>query len=225
MQATEAPFPPKQAPKPIGPPWLRRLASLVSYLFHPIFMPALMCLVIWRIQPAEFAGLSRNTLLLRFVTLLMLTIFFPLLVTLLGKALGFVQSIQMRVSRDRVIPLIATMTFYFWLQQVFSHLPDVPKIIDILVLGSFWGIILLFICSIFFKVSMHTSAAGGAIGLMTALLFLSPFNVLSAFFITIIIGGMVGTARLILREHTPFELWAGYVIGLAVQLGAWWYVG
>ncbi len=225
MQVTEASFPPKQAPTPIGPQWLRRIASFVSYLFHPIFMPALMCLVIWRIQPAEFAGLSRNTLLLRFATLLMLTIFFPLLVTLLGRALGFVQSIQMRVARDRVIPLIASMTFYFWLQQVFSHLPDVPKIIDILVLGSFWGIILLFICSIFFKVSMHTAAAGGAIGLMTSLLFLSPFNVLPAFFITLIIGGMVGTARLILREHTSFELWSGYVIGLAVQLGAWWYMG
>jgi hypothetical protein len=216
---------PQHPPAPTGPLWLRRMASFISYLFHPIFMPALMALVIWRIQPAEFAGMTRNTLLLRFVTLVMLTVFFPLLVTVLGRALGFVQSIQMRVARDRVIPLIATMTFYFWLQQVFKHLPDVPKIIDILVLGAFWGIILLFICSIFFKVSMHTTAAGGAIGIMTALLFLSPFNMLPAFFITIIIGGIVGTARLILREHTPFELWVGYAIGLAVQLGAWVYVG
>ncbi len=199
-------------------------ATFISYLFHPIFMPALMSLVIWRLQPAEFAGMTTKTLLWRFGTLVMLSIFFPLFTTLLGRALGFVQSIQMRVARDRVIPLIATMIFYFWLQQVFSNLPDVPKIIDILVLGAFWGIILLFICSIFFKVSMHTTAAGGSIGIMTVLLFLSPFNMLPAFFAAILIGGLVGTARLILREHTPFELWSGYVIGLAVQLGAWLYV-
>lgn len=215
---------PYQRPTPIGPAWLRFLASFISYVFHPVFMPVLMSVVIWRIQPAEFAGMSRQTLIYRFISLVSTTVFFPLLTVALLKALGFLQSVHMRVSKDRVIPLIATMTFYFWAQQVFSHLPDTPKIINILLLGSFWGVIVLFMASIFFKVSMHTTAAGGAIGLMTALLFLSPFNMLPAFLITIIIGGLVGTARLILREHTTFELWVGYAIGLIVQLGAWWYL-
>lgn len=214
----------QQRPAPAGPPALRAFASFISYVFHPVFMPVLLAVVIWRIQPAAFAGMSGKTLILRLVTMVMLTIFFPLFTVALGKVLGFVQSVHMRVSRDRVIPLIATMIFYFWLQQVFSHLPDIPKIINILVLGSFWGIILLFMASIFFKVSMHTTAAGGAIGIMTVLLFLSPFNMLAALFTTILIGGLVGTARLILREHTPFELWVGYFIGLIVQLGAWWYL-
>jgi hypothetical protein len=215
---------PQQRPTPIGPPWLRGLASFISYVFHPVFMPVLMSVVIWRIQPAEFAGMSQQTLIYRFISLVSTTVFFPLLTVALLKALGFLQSVHMRVSKDRVIPLIATMTFYFWAQQVFSHLADTPKIINIMLLGSFWGVILLFMASIFFKVSMHTTAAGGAIGLMTALLFLSPFNILPAFLLTIIIGGVVGTARLILREHTTFELWVGYAIGLLVQLGAWWYL-
>jgi hypothetical protein len=155
----------------MGPPALHKLASLVSYIFHPVFMPVLLAVVIWRIQPADFAGMTRQMLILRLATMVMLTIFFPLFSVALCRKLGFVQSIHMRVSRDRVIPLIIIMTFYFWLQQVFSHLPDIPKIINILVLGSFWGIILLFMASIFFKVSMHTTAAGGAIGIMTVLLF------------------------------------------------------
>jgi hypothetical protein len=187
-------------------------------------MPVLLSVIIWRIQPAAFAGMSQKTLLFRFISLASTTIFFPLLTVALLKALGFLQSVHMRVSKDRVIPLIATMTFYFWAQQVFSHLADTPKIINILLLGSFWGVILVFMCSIFFKVSMHTAAAGGAIGIMTVLLFVSPFNMLAAFLTTIIIGGVVGTARLILREHTNFELWVGYFIGLIVQLVAWWYL-
>jgi hypothetical protein len=215
---------PQHRPTPIGPAWLRSLATLVSYVFHPVFMPVLLSVIIWRIQPAPFAGMSPRTLLLRFVSLTLTTIFFPLLVVALLKALGFLQSIHMRVSKDRVIPLIATMTFYFWAQQVFRHLTDTPQIINILLLGSFWAVILLFMASIFFKVSMHTTAAGGAIGIMAVLLFLSPFNMLGAFFATIIIGGIVGTARLILREHTSFEIWVGYLIGLLSQLGAWWYL-
>src|SRR5687768_11452949 len=205
---------PQRKPAPIGSPALRTLASIVSYIFHPVFMPVLLSLVIWRLQPAAFAGMSQKTLAFRLISLASTTIFFPLLTMALLKALGFIESIHMRVSKDRIIPLIATMTFYFWAQQVFSNLVDTPKIINILVLGSFWGIILLFMASIFFKVSMHTTAAGGAIGIMTVLLFVSPFNMLGALFTTVIIGGVVGTARLILREHTSFEIWVGYAIGI-----------
>ncbi len=218
----EQEYPPK--PVPIGAPALRTGATIISYLFHPVFMPVLLSAVLWRLQPAAFASIGPKTLLFRAISLAMTTVFFPLLTVVLLKALGFLKSVQMRVSKDRIIPLIATMTFYFWAQQVFSHLPDTPRIINILLLGSFWGIIVLFMCSIFFKVSMHTTAAGGAIGIMIVLLFISPVNMLPALFTTIIIGGIVGTARLILREHTAAELWMGYAIGLIVQLGAWAYV-
>src|ERR1043165_7200917 len=170
---------PQQRPTPIGSPLLRGIASFISYIFHPVFMPVLLSVVIWRIQPAPFAGMSSKTLLFRLISLTSTTVFFPLLTVALLKVLGFLESVHMRVSKDRVIPLIATMTFYFWAQQVFSHLPDTPKIINILLLGSFWGIILLFMASIFFKVSMHTTAAGGATGIMAVLLFLSPFNMLA----------------------------------------------
>lgn len=211
-------------PVGMGPPWLRAIATVISWIFHPIFAPVLLSVILWRLMPAEFAAMTQKTLTFRFISLSSTTIFFPLLTVALLKALGFLRSIHMRVSKDRVIPLIATMTFYFWAQQVFSHQPDTPKIINILLLGSFWGIILLFIGSIFFKVSMHTTAAGGAIGIMTVLLFLSSFNMFPALLITVVVGGLVGSARLVLREHTPAEIWMGYIIGIIVQLGAWAYL-
>jgi hypothetical protein len=219
-------------PPPIGPPALRVLATIISYIFHPVFMPVLLSVVLWKLVPASFAGIPEKKLTYGLISLISTTIFFPLVTVALLKALGFIQSIHMRVSRDRIIPLIATMTFYFWAQQVFSHPFKIdetrellwPVIIRILLLGSFWGIVVLFIGSIFFKISMHTTAAGGAIGIMTVLLFLSPFNMLTALLATVVIGGIVGSARLVLREHTPAELWMGYIIGFVVQLAAWGYV-
>ena len=212
-------------PKPAGPSWLAGLCTVISYIFHPIFMPTILCIILWKLQAESFAGVTNHTLSMRLATVVMLTIFFPMVTMLLLRALGFLKNLQMRVSKDRIIPLIATMTFYFWAQQVFSHLPETPKIINILMLGSFWGIILLFLGSIFFKVSMHTTAAGGAIGIMIILLFTSRINMLPALLATIVIAGIVGTARLILREHTAAEVWIGYGIGLLVQLAAWAYVG
>ncbi|MBS1644699.1 MAG: hypothetical protein JST36_06630 [Bacteroidetes bacterium] len=212
-------------PKPAGPIWLANLCTVISYVFHPVFMPTLLCIVLWKLQPAAFAGILPKTLGMRLATVVLLTVFFPLVTMLLLRALGFLKNLQMRVAKDRIIPLIATMTFYFWAQQVFSHLPETPKIINILMLGSFWGIILLFLGSIFFKVSMHTTAAGGAMGIMIILLFTATVNMLPALLATIVVAGIVGTARLLLREHTVTEVWLGYAIGLAVQLGAWAYIG
>lgn len=220
------------SPPPLGTPFLRGLATFVSYVFHPVFMPVLLSVVIWKLTPTSFAGIPNIRLIYGLLSLSLVTIFFPLFTMLLLKALGFLKSYHMRVATDRVIPLIATMIFYFWAQQVFSHPFKIdgrdlfwPALIRILLMGSYWGIILLFLGSIFFKISMHTTAAGGAIGIMIVLLFLSPINMMTALFCTIIIGGIVGTSRLILREHTAAEIWMGYAIGLIVQLGAWWYVG
>ena len=194
-------------------------------------MPVLLSVILWRLMPAAFAGISPRKLTFGLISLTSTTIFFPLFTVALLKALGFIKSIHMRIARDRIIPLIATMTFYFWAQQVFGHSFKIderevfwPLIIRILLLGTFWGIILLFIGSIFFKISMHTTAAGGAVGIMIVLLFLSPINMLTALLATIVIGGIVGTARLVLREHTGPELWMGYAIGLIVQPAAWLYL-
>lgn len=218
-------------PVPMGSPAMQFFAKLISYVFHPVFMPVLLSIALWRLMPAAFAGIPHRSLVFGLISLISTTVFFPLVTVALLKALGFIKSIQMRISKDRVIPLIATMIFYFWAERVFSHPFKIeqrelfwPEIIQILLLGSFWGVILLFIGSIFFKISMHTTAAGGAIGIMVVLLFLSPINMLTALLTTIVIGGIVGTARLILREHTVAEIWMGYAIGLIVQLGAWAYL-
>jgi hypothetical protein len=130
----------------------------------------------------------------------------------------------MNDPKDRIIPLIATMIFYFWAQQVFSNLKETPEIIKIWMLGGFWGVIVLFMISIFFKVSMHAVASGGAIGIFIVLLLTSSANMMTATFVTLILAGIVGTSRLALGAHKPSEVWLGYIVGIVVQLAAWAYV-
>jgi hypothetical protein len=218
------PWPVVPEPVPHSSKPLRRLASIVSYVFHPVFMPAIMAIALYLLSPIAFKSLPPTVLKFRLATVVMLTIFFPLFSVLLMKKLDFIQSIHMRDPKDRIIPLITIMIFYFWVQQVFSNLKDSPPIIKILMLGAFWGIILLFLISIFFKVSMHATAAGGMVGILIVLLFISPVNMLAPLLVSLVIAGLIGSARLILGEHRPPEIWLGYIIGIAVQLAAWAYV-
>jgi hypothetical protein len=207
--------------------FLTLFADMVSYVFHPMFMPGVMTIVLFKLTPQAFAGFNvidfgRRPLPL-LAPILINTVFFPLLAVLLMKGLGFVESIKLENPKDRIIPLIATMTFYFWIYLTMSN-TNAPFLLKVLLLGSFWSVIAIFMINIFFKISMHTAGAGGAIAMIVALMLYSPVNMVLPLFITIVVAGIIGTARLILSAHSPSQVWLGYIVGFIVQLAAYWYL-
>jgi hypothetical protein len=204
-------------------PIVRAFAHALSFIFHPVFMPTLLVLILYRLSPTSFAGVPQENLGKWLVIVAINTIAFPLLTVALLKGLGFIQSIYMHDPKDRIIPLIGTMIFYFWAYNVFKNL-ETPFVLRTMLLGTFWGVILLFLINIFFKVSMHTSAAGNVLGLMIVLMMISPVNMLLPFFLSIIAAGIIGTARLALGAHKPSEIWLGYVLGILVQVAAYIYL-
>lgn len=202
---------------------LRVLATITSYILHPVFMPVLMAWVIYQVSPMSFVQYDSRQLTMVFIQITLSTIFFPLLVVLLLKGLGFIDSIFMRTQKERIVPLLATMMCYWWISHVFKNL-DAPLILQVLLRGAYWGIILLFVCSIFFKISMHTTAAGGMLGVLIVLMIISPISMTLPLFVGIVVAGVSGTARLLLGAHTQFEIWTGYIVGILAMLAAYWYL-
>lgn len=202
---------------------LRLFASVVSYIFHPVFMTTIMAIALYKLTPVSFAGVDATSVTKWIVMIGLYTAVYSLILVGLLKALGFIKSIQMHDAKDRIIPLIGMMVFYWWVQHVFKNI-GTPFILQVLLKGSFWGLIVLFIANIFFKVSLHTAAAGGMIGILLVLMFTSPVNMAVPFFIALVIAGIIGTARMILGAHRIWEIWIGYFIGIAVQVAAYFYL-
>jgi len=188
-------------------------------------MPLLMTMALYKLTPVSFAGLDDHKFGLWLLNIGITTIFFPLFSIGLLKPLGFISSFKMPTTKERIVPLIITMTFYFWVSNVFNKMPgvNVPVILKILLLGNFWGIILVFLLNIFTKVSLHTSAAGGVIGNIIVLMIKSPVNMEIPLFIVLILGGIIGTARLLVGAHQKGDVWLGFVVGIVVQLAAFAY--
>jgi len=205
------------------PKGLRIIANILSYVLHPVFMPTIMTAVIYWLWPLSFAGVTVQQFRMWLLSIGITTAFFPLFTLLLMKGLGFLNSFRLETTRERIIPLMATMIFYFWVSHVFNNIPS-PLIIKVLLLGNFWGIIALFMFNIFVKISLHTTAAGSIVAIFLLMVMISPVNMLLPFFIALIIAGIMGTIRLILAAHTPAEIWLGYITGFLVQLGAYWYM-
>lgn len=207
------------------PKILRVLATIVTYVCHPVFIPLVMAYVLSKLS-VSFRDVQDKQIFLWLASIGLTAVFFPLFTILLLKPLGFISSIRLPTAQDRIIPLIATMTFYFWVTHVFNNMPGtaVPLILKVLLLGNFWGIILAFMANIFTKVSLHTAGAGAMVGIMAVLMIINPINVVGPFMVAIIIAGLIGTSRLILKAHLPGDIWLGYIIGILVQFLAYWYM-
>lgn len=202
---------------------LRTPSRIVSYIFHPIFMPTIMAIAVLFLDRSAFAGMEPGNKVRLVINIALNTAFFPLLSVLLLKALNFIESIQMHKAKDRIIPLIATMVFYFWAYLVMKGVAA-PLSLRVLTLGSFWGIIVVFIANIFIKISMHTAAAGGVLGIVIVVMMISHINLFVPLLVALLAGGVIGTARMVLQAHRPSEVWLGYLAGVLVQLAAYWYL-
>ena len=195
------------------------LATLVSYVFHPIWLVPLMAAYLIYADPVLYLGFPPKLKLFRLITVLIDGVFFPLISVLLAKALGFISSIQMRESRDRIIPYIVTLTCYFWGWRVFQNLPDTPAAMTAMIFGVFLSASAALVLNSFLKISMHTIGVGGLVTFMALCCIRNPGGYAPLFLaLSILIAGMVWTARLIVSNHTTAELTLGFAVGVAGML-------
>ena len=150
-----------------------------------------------------------------------LTFMFPAVWMLLMNGLGMIDSLKMETSKERIVPFVAAITFYLWTTWMFKanvHM-KIPtnQLIFYMMLGACVSISIAFFMNIFTKVSLHTLGAGSILGLILILVRFSTFDLRFLFVGAILVAGVIGTARLILKSHSESEILSGYAIGFIGQ--------
>jgi hypothetical protein len=200
---------------------IRSFAQVFSFLFHPLLISTYVMGFLLYIHPAAFEGFDRHTRNLRMFSVVLFTVFFPVLSIFLAWRLRLVGKLTLESRQDRLIGFIVTMFFYFWTSYVFRSLPDTPPAAAHFVLGTFIAVCGAWMCTIFYKISLHAVAMGGLIGFF--LLFGTSDPFVSGLYISlpVIIGGLVCSSRLMLGAHNRFEMVSGFFIGFFAQCIAW----
>ena len=197
-------------------PVLRILARVISFLFHPLFIPIYIGLFL--IYPVRlFPDLDDRRRLFLEVQLFVIYTLLPLASILLMKGLGLIQSISLKLQKDRVLPYVVCEIFYFWAWYVLKN-QQLPKEIVVFSLGIFLASCIGLIANTFLKVSMHTIAAGVVIAFMIYCGLRWDYNYGFYISLAILIAGLVGSSRLILADHEPNEIYAGFAIGAVALL-------
>lgn len=189
------------------------LGTLISYLLHPLFIPALVTVFLLWWHPYAFTGTHQGEKLRILMSVIVNTTMFPAVVVALLKQLGFIESIKLENQKDRIIPIIASMTFYFWAFYVSKNIPGISPLLTHFLLGTFLSSILTLLMNIRMKISLHAIAAGG---LATFLLIHSLDGTRSmGLFLSIGLGlsALMLMARLWSSDHTQKEIYLGWICG------------
>ncbi|MDQ2721286.1 MAG: hypothetical protein M3Z26_16185 [Bacteroidota bacterium] len=202
------------------------VAYFFSYIFHPLFIPVIATWYLAFIQPGYFTGIPPHDKWLIVARVGYNTIFYPALTVLLLKAVGFIKSIFLKTQRERIIPYIATNIFYFWTYLVLKNQEEVPFILTGFIFGIFLASSVALIANIYFKISMHALGVGALTGLMLIIIFSSvSYALFLPAMLAFIITGIVCTSRMIVSDHTPFDIYAGIFFGIISQFIAYVFIG
>jgi hypothetical protein len=203
---------------------LRFLAQFVSYVFHPLFVPTFFLLFLIQVVPYEFASITEWQLKLRVFSVFWLTAFFPAFAVFLLWRLKFSESIFLRTQKERIIPYVITMFFYWWMYYLSRNFTDQPLALKYFYFGIFIASAIGLTANHFIKVSLHTMGVSGLLTAVVLVSFTYPINNLPWVVASVAIAAIVWSARMIVSDHTNKELVVGFVIGLSTQLAAFLWV-
>jgi hypothetical protein len=199
---------------------VRVFALGMSYIFHPLFIPVYTTLFVLFLHPLMFAGYTDGMKVRLLATIFVNLTMLPAATVFLSWRLKFVDSLHMATQKERVIPLAAAMIFYFWAWYVLKNNLNVPEMFREFLLGCFITIIAAWMMNIIFKVSLHALAVGGMVGFMLILTFNSDGSSPQYFALSLVLAGVVCSARLLTGAHKPGDVYMGFIVGVLSQIAA-----
>jgi len=203
-------------------PLIQRFSGWISAIFHPVFYPVIVLLLLftvhsfiihlpWDIKRFDLLIVSINTLLI------------PVAYTVIFYRLKLISSLQMGNRQERILPLILYIVFtyvsYFVLKKV--HQPTIIwQVMLVTAAVTFFSLLVSFR----WKISLHLTGIGGLSGMLLLFIFRVSPKFSPLWMISLILAGVLGSARLISNQHKPAEIYLGFLGGFTLAASLLWFM-
>ena len=194
-----------------------KAAQIVSFVFHPLLLTTYLVLLLGRWMPAML--LVRQEHLLTFVAFIFgITFVLPALNVLVFRQFGMIASWRMGTRQERILPFVFNSIVYLLIAVLFIYKAQLStnftKLMLVIAILAVAGTVFTF----FFKISIHSMAWAGLIGIVLPLNNATNGTLLLPTAALIVIAGVVMSARLKLNVHTPQEVMVGGLAGFAIGI-------
>ena len=185
-------------------------ARIISMIFTPFYLPLVSLVALF-----IFSYMSRLPLFyqLKVVTLVYLfTVFLPsILIHLYRRYQGWT-TFQMGRKERRMVPYIIAIMCYFTCYYLMTVM-RIPQFMANIVVTALAIQVVCAIVNIWWKICIHMAGIGGMAGALLAISLVFQFNPLWWLSVIILVAGLVGTARMILRQHSLRQIVGGFMVG------------
>lgn len=194
---------------------MKLLATIFSTLFHPLLMPS------YGIAVALFTSYMRifgdRLLGILIIGVLLTTCILPALGIFILYKTGYISDFRLHKRTERTVPYIINFVCYIAC-YLYLYRFGIPNWILSFVAGAIISLIISLFINRYWKISAHMVAAGS----MVTLVFLMSFYklMLSPYIFplqagSILLAGVIGSSRILLKRHTLGQVGAGFALGIA----------
>lgn len=187
----------------------------ISFIFHPLIMP-LLGVIFYFSKTPRF--IPEPVMKAKLFSIVILTIILPILLFFLLKTINKVDSIYLKSTRERLIPLFINCII---ISLILIRVLKPNEIVELyyFFLGILFSTLGCLVFAIFkIKASIHMIASSGFFMFAVALGIHYQININGTIALMMIILGAIATSRLHLKAHNNKELLIGLFIGLIPQL-------
>jgi hypothetical protein len=190
------------------------ISRIISYLVHPLWIPLTGVVLILKTGIYE-AWVPKEIMQWILTVVVLCTLLIPLIVIPFMMLLGAGNSMKFQNNRIRVVLyFVASISYYiaFYLITRYSTNHAIAHFL----LGAFFSAFFVAAITMFWRISAHMMAIGGLAGFVLALSVKYYADLMLLFSGLLVLAGIVGTTRLLLKEHNLGQVSAGFFAGFLI---------
>ena len=193
-----------------------RFAQVISVLGHPLFMPLYAFGLLIYTNPYINMMITETSKYFILGILLVFTIILPILTSVLFKLFGLIDSLYMKTAKERRWPFLLTLIWYYMGIQLLTRI-YVPQSFLLLMIGATSIVGVALVITSRWKISIHMLGIGGVIGAIIGISQRFQFDHSILLIALILFAGLIGYSRLKTNSHNFRQVYAGFIVGIAVE--------
>lgn len=193
-------------------------------MFQPLVMPSLMFLfLLYGMEESSIAsGGDKNQV---FSVIVVNTLVLPLFLIFILRMTKVIPSLKMEDKKDRIFPfsivsMLYLLTSYFFYIKTWV---DFTLVFTLFVMSI--GLMILTGITVFWKISAHMTGVSGLLAIVLVMSLKYPMiDLLYPLIGVVLLAGAIASARLYLNAHSPFEIFAGFLLGFLLCFSSFYYL-
>lgn len=192
-------------------------AKVLSVLFTPFYLP-----MVGLVSLLVFTYLSLLPFTYKLYLLLtfwLFTVFIPTMLIRLYRRYQGWSRIELGSRERRAVPYVISIVSYLTCYYIITA-AHVPYFMGAVLIAALVIQVACAIVNIFIKISTHTAAIGGVAGALMAFSAVFGFNPVWWLCAVIVLAGLVGSSRMVLRQHSLRQVVLGFLVGVACSFAS-----